>query len=346
MDCNRRFSQFTTVTIALLVLGSPALAWDEEGHVAVTRVAHRILPDRIPAWVKSPEVRVRLEYLCAEPDRWRGQNSLDLDHANNPEHYFDVEHLKDFDLTLKALPPLRREFTDLLATVRLKHADRFAPYLREGDKDYTKLVPGLLPYTISELQWKTASSWTTLKTYEEYRDYVTDDMIENAKQNVVYHMGILSHYIGDGSQPLHLTMHHHGWVGENPIGYTSDKKFHSYIDGGVLALHHINAESIATLPATPRKVSKDKYFEDICAYLNESFEKVEPLYAMEKSGELAKAPGKKFIEDRLSTGGEMLAGVWTAAFDGGHTDDFRVKRLLARGKVKDRTGGTRGKLDD
>lgn len=325
-------------TVLVACFSSSAPAWDEDGHIAVTRIAHRILPERIPVWVKSPEIRMQLEYLSAEPDRWRGQNAPDLEHTNNPDHYFDVEQIADFGLTMKTLPAFRRQFTDVLAAGRAKNPDLLKDYIAAKDRDYTRLVPGLLPYQIAELQWKVASSWTTLKTYEQYREYVTDDMIEFARANVVFHMGILSHYVGDSSQPLHTTHHHNGWVGENPKGYTTDKKFHSFLDGGLMDIHHVTPDTVVSLKATPRTVTPKGYFEEICAFIDETHEQVIPLYEMEKSGELRKNPGKPFVEARLVAGGEMLAGVWAAAFDGSKIDDFRVKRLLAKGKVKDRKG--------
>ena len=54
----------------------------------------------------------------------------------------------------------------------------------------------------------------------------------NARANIIYIMGVMGHYVGDASQPLHTTIHHHGWVGPNPNGYTTNRTFHSWIDGG------------------------------------------------------------------------------------------------------------------
>ena len=304
-----------------------ANAWDEEGHVIVTRLAWEKLPEDMPSWLKTPEVRYRLEYLSAEPDRWRGQHSVDLDHVNSPNHFIDLEDLEPYGLTAKTLPPLRREFLDYMATSRVRHAEKFTDVVRVGDRDDTRLVPGLLSYEIAELQWKIASSWTTLKTYEQYRSMVTDEMIENARANIVFHMGIISHFVGDGSQPLHTTRHFTGWVGENPNGYTVDKKIHSFIDGGVIALHKLTSENMAPLAAAPRAVSTETYWKDINAYLLDTFSHMEPLYQLEKSGELKREKGKQFIQERLKDGGAMLAGVWIAAYKGATIDDFRVRRL-------------------
>lgn len=333
--------RFLVLILAAIALVTPAArAWDDEGHVIVVDLALAKLPDAMPEWLRSPEVRQRLEYLASEPDRWRGQHSVVVDHANNPDHYFDIEQLDKYGLTLGKLPSLRREFLDALAAQRLLHPDEFPPRDAKKDQAYTSLVPGMLPYAISEAQWKIAADWTTLKTYEKHPDQVTPDMVRNARENIIHDMGILSHFVGDGSQPLHLTDHHHGWVGPNPKGYTTEHGFHQYIDGGVIIDHHITSASLAGRAKPPRKIARDDSWPDILAYLNETYQKVEPLYALEKSGDLKKAPGKEFIEDRLLDGGAMLAGIWAAAFDAGKIDEFRENQLKEKAE---RNGYEQGK---
>ncbi len=313
--------------LIVIVGSSPASAWDQDGHVIITRLACSRLPDKMPDWVRSEEARSRLEYLSNEPDRWRGQHNTHLDHVNGPEHYFDVETLGLYDLDLLNLPPLRREFLDRLATRRASRPQDFPTYDRSKDRDYTQRVPGLLPYRIAELEWQIAACWTTLMTYEAHRDLVTEEMLRNARENILYLMGILSHYVGDGCQPLHTTEHHHGWEGPNPKGYTTNYRFHQYIDDGIVLHHRITAESLLAQMPPPKAISTDGYWREICAYLNDTHTLVEPLYAMEKSGELREATGKKFIEDCFLEGASMLAGIWIAAYEGGHIDDFRVNQL-------------------
>lgn len=318
------------IGVALLVRPAAVSAWDEDGHALITLLAHDKLPKSMPDWLRAPDVRARLVYLASEPDRWRGQHNLQLDHINKPEHYLDVETLSEFGLTLQALPPLRRQFTDHLANWRATHKESQESFGTGRDQDYVSHVPGLLPYVIVETQWKIAASWTQLKTYEAHPDRASPSMIQNARENIVYHMGILSHYIGDGSQPLHLTKHHNGWEGDNPKGYTTDKTFHAFIDDGILRHHVINYDDLIDRAQPARAVSTETYWQDTLSYLDESHRLVEPLYDLDKRGELRKAEGKRFIEDRMLAAAAMLAGVWDAAYRGAHIDEFRVKRLLDR----------------
>lgn len=325
-----RFNMISTLVLVSALSASNASAWDEDGHAIITYLACDSLPDAMPDWIKSREVRERLVYLSSEPDRWRGQHNIHLDHINNPDHYLDEEKLHPYGLSLKNLPELRTEFTDILATKRTLYPEKFDKRRAARDKDYTQLSPGLLPYRISELMWKVSAGWTQLKTYEKHRDRVSESMIRNARENIVYHMGILSHFVGDGSQPLHLTHHHHGWVGPNSKGYTTDKAFHALIDDGIILSHHIHYDGLTKRIQPPRKISTDRYWKDVCEYLYESYELVEPLYELEKNGRLKQAEGKTFIESRLLAAGSALAGIWNAAYEGAGIDNFRVNRLLQR----------------
>lgn len=321
------------VILAFLLnaLSPTASAWDEQGHAIITELALEALPDTVPAWIRSPEVRARLIYLSAEPDRWRGQRHPQVDHINSPDHYLDIEHLAPYKLTVTTLPPLRREFTDLLAEYRALHPEEFKDSDRAKDAAYTRSVPGLLPYRIVELQWTTAASWTQYRTYEKYRERVTDNELRQARENIIFHMGIISHFVGDATQPLHLTEHYNGWAGSNPKGYTTKKSFHALIDGGLIEQFGINADQLRRQARPAIKVStSDDYWPELCAWLAKSHAQVEPLYALEKSGDLYKPEGRRFIEDRLLEAGAMLAGIWAASYDGAVIDEFREKQLKAR----------------
>ena len=46
-------------------------------------------------------------------------------------------------------------------------------------------------------------------------------------------MGVLSHYVGDGSQPLHTSLHFNGWGDyPNPEGFTNSRQTHGTFEGG------------------------------------------------------------------------------------------------------------------
>ena len=59
-------------------------------------------------------------------------------------------------------------------------------------------------------------------------------------------------------------------------------------------------------------------------YIERSFKQVEPLYELKKTGDLAKDPGKEFIQQRLADAAMMLAGLTQAAWDAAEASDADV----------------------
>jgi len=90
-------SKLFLLAAAVSAFTFPARAWDYEGHQAVNDLALASLPTNFPAFVLTPEARVRIEYLAGEADRWRNETSvrngtgLALGHASGPDHYLDLE---------------------------------------------------------------------------------------------------------------------------------------------------------------------------------------------------------------------------------------------------------------
>jgi hypothetical protein len=166
-------------------------------------------------------------------------------------------------------------------------------------------------------------------------------------------MGVMGHYVGDCAQPLHATIHHHGWVGANPNGYTTWAGIHAWIDGGLIAKAGINTSSIAprvtpaaAIALTPQADGRDSLFVAAMNYVIKTQELVEPLYQLEKAGKLGdtaskthqktpdtepvSAEGRAFIEAQLLRGGEMLGAIWLTAWHNSPPDTFLRATLLKR----------------
>lgn len=323
---------------AWIVYGAAALgavcaranAWDAHGHRVVTALAFDAVErdSLLPEWLKEEPVRRRTMYQSAEPDRWRGQRTPALIHENNPDHYIDIEDLEPFGLTLRAVPPLRYEYLRVMAVAMAEHPERFAHYDPEKDPYKDRVWPGFVAHSILEHYAKLQASFRTLRTIEAAGVDGRALHVEQARANVIYHLGVLSHFVGDAAQPLHTTKHFNGWVGDNPEGYTTSNRFHAYIDGGVLDLHKITHESLRTHMRSDLCVSGQDPWPDILDHLERSFAHVEDLYRMEKDGSLDAEPGKKLIEARLLDGGAMLYALIRAAWETSEPDEGEVKRFM------------------
>ena len=320
------------------LVGFNASAWDYDGHRTVTRIALATLPTNFPAFVRTPEARERIAFLSGEPDRWRNTPDLGLRHFNNPDHYFDVDYLPDHGLALEKLTPFRYEFVGQVALARIAHSNQVPAIDAAKDADRTRALIGFLPWTIAEQYSKLKSAFSYLKTFQENGG--TADEIRNAQENIVYLMGVLSHFVGDGSQPLHMTKHYNGWVGDNPHGFTTSRSFHAWIDGGFIARAQIDANVLVekARPARLREQANSgihtNIFPAVVEYLKQQFEQVLPLYQLDKDGKLApKQPspeGVAFLTRQLQQGGQMLGDLWLTAWHYAPPDTFLRAQLAKR----------------
>lgn len=307
--------RFALLAAVAAVAACPAaLAWNAEGHRTVTYLALDGLPTDMPDWLRERAVRDRVAYQSSEPDRWRGTRSLTLAHENNPDHYLDVDDLDQFGLTLETVPPLRYEFLKAMIIAKHEHPELVDPYDDSKDADRTREWPGFLLQAIAEHYAKLRSSFNTYRILDSLRDPTRSAQLAQARENVIYEMGVLSHFVGDAAQPLHTTKHHHGWVGPNPNGYTTDFAFHAYIDGGVIRRHGLTFDALRPMTTYDQRVNGDDPWNDEIVYIRRSFENVEPLYRLQKSGELEREAGRKFIAARLTDAASMLEAMYHAAW--------------------------------
>ncbi|MCH7872290.1 MAG: hypothetical protein IID33_11380 [Planctomycetes bacterium] len=304
-------------TAALLLAGHlclPAQAWNAHGHRIITLLALDGLPADAPDWLRDAGVRARIAYQANEPDRWRGTRMHPIGHENKPNHFLDLELLDQFGLTLESLPRFRYDYVQAMAVSKHVHPDKVDPYDATKDSDHYKQWPGFLPHAMAEHYAKLVASFNTLRILEELNEPRRAEQLAMARANAIYHMGMLSHFVGDAAQPLHTTRHFNGWDGENPNGYTTSSRFHSYIDGGVARRHRISYESMKPQVKYDRKVKGGDVWDDLTAHIQRSFDQMEPLYQLEKSGELDSEAGKTFIVERLADGASMLSSLYWAAY--------------------------------
>ena len=102
---------------------------------------------------------------------------------------------------------------------------------------------------------------------------------------IVSDLGEWAHYVGDGSQPMHVSIHYNGWGAfPNPNGYTQDK-VHAPFEGAFVrqfvSLKRVRAAMAAANPC------RDAI--DVCTarYLAATNATVEPFYALQKAGGFA-----------------------------------------------------------
>ncbi len=324
------------IASGLLATLLPARSWDYEGHRTVNLAALSLLPKSFPDWARTPEARERIAFLSGELDRWRNTPHSPLRHDNHPDHYFDLEDLPPLELTLTNLPPFRYEFVAHLARLRATHPERFRPVNPTNDLDRIRWLPGFLPWSIAEDFARLKSAFSYLKAYETSGN---PTQVANARANVVHLMGVMGHAVGDATQPLHSTIHYNGWVGPNPNGYLTQRTFHAWIDGGYLRKVGLQLDDVLartrpaqTLRSLPDAPQEDPVFRFACRFVGEQFERMEPLYAMEKAGKLSGEPGpgqegKPYLLEQLARAANTLADLWLTAYEQAPPDRFLLSQL-------------------
>jgi len=331
-------NNFPTWLTALGMFTFSAGAWDYEGHQTINELALASLPADFGGFEMTPAMKARIEFLAGEPDRWRNVSDLPLKHFNGPDHYIDLEDITLYGLTPETLPIMRYDFVADIALARAAHPEKFPSIDPTKDADHTRELEGFLPWTITEYFEKLKSDFGTLKALRQYGG--TPVEIANAEADCVYTMGVMGHYVGDGSQPLHTTRHFNGWVGDNPKGYTTRPNFHSWIDGGYFKqTGGLNVDALIGKIHPAEKIANvdapDGMFRDVVAYLAEQNKFVEPLYEMEKDGQLTGdgekgLEGRPFLEGQLVKAGQMLGNLWLTAWLDAPDDTYLQKILQQR----------------
>jgi hypothetical protein len=289
MNTLRLFVALALVAAALLAPGAPTVnAWGDEGHRFINLVAAQRLPDDMPAFFRNASAR--LSFLGPEPDRWRDNRELfkALSEVNGPDHFIDMDKTENF----QALPNDRYLYSD---------------WLRAHGKEPKDI--GFLPYSMLEGYQKVQ---VLFRLWRDPKHAAERDQIE---QNIVYYAGVLGHYVGDASQPLHTTIHYNGWsTSSNPELFTREPlhwRFEGeYVKAQIKVADFSGLVNKATALADP--------FAEIMNHLFESFKQAPELYRMDKTTRWdvnnTRPESKQFVASRLAAGSQMLANLWYTAW--------------------------------
>lgn len=262
---------------------SQALSWGPKTHRLINETALLSLPADFPSFLR--EEKVWILYQAPEPDRWKEKYAYTLKKDTSPEHYLNLEKIQKSDI----------------------RKDRFSymTALQKRNLDLDEV--GFLPFTIIETYQK------LLVSLKEYGKSQSDEETKVIERNIAYYAGLLGHYVGDGSMPLHLTIHFDGWQGENPKGFATSN-VHGPVESYADTIVSLNG--LLSLISSPKILENP--FDDVIEYLYASNTKVEELYELHKEGALKKNPvnpkGKEFISKSVSRGSQMLLNLWYTAY--------------------------------
>jgi hypothetical protein len=277
-----------TACLLSLMIPVSAAAWGEKGHQITNRLAIDRAGALLPEFMTAG--RNSLIYNGTEPDRWREEGDSPLQSAQAPDHFFNSE---------------------LWGAVSTIAPDRYAfiNRIRSGNVDVALI--GYLPYAILENYGRLRNA------FRQWRNARTAQDRESARMNALYYAGVLGHYVADGSQPLHISIHFNGWAANrpNPKKFTQDRRFHNRYEAAYVN-RAISDALVRSKAEAPYRLSNT--FNSIKQYLQQSFAELETLYELEKVGEFnperPRMKGTDFIASELARAATMLSSLWYTAW--------------------------------
>ncbi|MGC1363439.1 MAG: nuclease [Silvibacterium sp.] len=285
--CLRRAAVFTLLPLLAV---PPSFGWGDTGHKMINRLGVESLPSDVPAFLRAPGAIDEIEYLGPEPDRWRSLGEPELNAAQAPDHFIDLEYAD----MIGPLPRRRYDYIAALTAAEITHPD----IARELQPDKV----GFQPYITSET-WERLKS--AMRNYRELTAQHADTKPVEAA--ILFYAGWMGHYVADGSQPLHVTRDYDGWVEkDNPNGYTTQHGIHSKFETTFVSAN-LTAADVRPLMTPVHPVSDE--WDAYLAYLRHTGSLTERLYQLDKEHGFDGAgtpAGKQFTAERLAAGASML----------------------------------------
>jgi hypothetical protein len=264
----------------------------------IGRAAIETLPLELPAFLRSQASALAVGELSREPDRSRDAGRAH-DADRDPGHFIDADDQGRVGgvLQLGALPPTRDDFEKQLRAA--------------GTSSWAM---GYLPYSIVEdwqqlrkdfAFWRVDDAGARLYADPGHRAWLEADRARRESQ-ILLDIGFLSHFVGDGSMPLHVSVHYNGWGAfPNPNGYTTQRVHVPW--EGIYASRVVDYAAMRTR-MRPFQDCACPIEQRVGAYLTGDLATVVPFYELEKAGAFkpGAAKGADFTTERVAAGAAEL----------------------------------------
>ena len=242
-------------------------AWGMTAHRAISRAAVRTLPSDVP-----PFLARQIDWIgerSITPDSWRSASEPFAKIEEDPNHGWFMEQFA----FMHPIPRSRYEFVVGL------HNE----YLRLVSTD-----PGRAALT--NVRWTGTLPYAAAETYERlkvafrsWRDLQrTGADSRFIELDAAFYAGWLSHYVADGAMPLHTSIHHDGWQGANPRGYTTEASIHSRFETLFVDRMELGESDVISLLPQARRLADP--FTAVLEHLGRSHTRVERVYQLDRSG--------------------------------------------------------------
>jgi hypothetical protein len=302
-------------------------AWGIRGHTLANLAAVEGIPADGPVFLKTQKAYIG--HLGTIPDTWRSVTEPYLRISEDANHSWYTE---GFDF-IPEPPHSRTEFI-------LRVHDE---YLRvsKSNPERAKLLniryTGLEAYSIMEGYERMKAG---MRLYRHASDPGTRAFSNiaslygaispvfhdagQAKQmlatDIAFYMGWVGHYVADAAMPLHNSIHHDGWSGDNPKGYTRDPGIHDRFESDFV--ERIGANEAGLLQYVPKE---PRHLEDpwqaTLHYSLDSRNFVEDVYRLDLRGAFHNKDdreARELVNKRMAAGATFLRDLaYTAWIESG-----------------------------
>jgi hypothetical protein len=300
-------------------------AWGVRGHTLTNLAAVESIPLSGPAILKTQKAYIG--HLGTIPDTWRSPSEPFLRISEDANHSWYTE---GFDFIPN--PPLSR--TEFILRV---HDE----YLRvsKSDPNRAKLLniryTGLQAYSIMEgyermkagmrLYRRVAepdpqSVGNIAKLYAAISPLYQDpaQVKQMLLADIAFYMGWTGHYAADAAMPLHDSIHHDGWSGDNPKGYTRDPNIHGRFESQYVDLIATSEADILQYVPKDARYLNDPW-QAVLQHSLDSRNYVEAVYRIDLRGAFKDKDDKEareFTYKRIAAGAAFLRDLaYTAWID-------------------------------
>jgi len=269
-------------------------------------LALRSLPPELPEFLRKAEAARQVAEVAREPDRAKGASAPHDSDANAAHHVNVGDDLKIArGPALSALPANRESYdTALRAAGTNQYRSGYLPYA---------IIDAWQQVVMDFAYWRAdVAGARYAKTPAERTWFLQDQWIREGL--TIRDLGLLAHFVGDGSQPMQVSVHSDGWGNfPNPQAFTSTR-LRAVFEGTVVRTK-TTAKDISA-HVTPYRDCRCTIERRTSNYLTATQKDIIALYQIEKAGGFAARPddGKVFVSRRLAAGVSELRDMITDAW--------------------------------
>jgi hypothetical protein len=279
--------------LAAATLPHQAFAWGATGHRLIGELASAALPLEVPEFLRNPEAGRQIGEVAREPDRSKGAGQPH-DADADPGHHINVgDDLKigRNGPLLSQLPATREAYdTALRAAGTNEYRAGYLPY---------SIIDGWEQLVIDLAYWRADVAGAKYANTPAERTWFLKDQYTR-EGLTIRDLGFLAHFTGDGSQPMHVSVHGDGWGNfPNPQNFTV-RGLHAKFEGSFVRNAITPRDVSAALP--PYRDCRCSIPQRVANYLSETQKNIPALFEIEKSEgfDTARTANKAFVAKRLA----------------------------------------------